>query len=546
MKIFPEKGRFNPYIILFALVVVVSAPSLKNSFLSYDDAHYIVNNPTLDISFREIPSLFTKPLGEFPGSQHQSSLLYYRPLLQVLYIFDYALWGKNPVGFHMTNILFHLLSAIFVYRIGLRLFENNKRLSLFAASLFAVYPVNSEVLHRVAMNENMYGFFMITSIFYFIGKEKYLSWLTFSLALMSKESAVMLPFALFILSIDKEKPWKGLVSLIPYAVIMIIYLVVRQVVMGSFPETEELQKLFRGTLTMAAAFIDYVRLLVMPYPLHVFYPARFYTSITQPKVLAAISMLMLLSLLAFRLRSDKKMLFLLLSPFVLLVPAIVKVNTFPIRTDLGYIAERLLYVPAMVFSLFISSFVFKTGNEGSGKSYRSAAFTAVIIAFAVITFLSCGRWENDETFYAALAGDAPHAAVVHYYRGTVLFNLGKFNEAQDEFKASVNSNASLSGNVEDLSNLSGSRIGRNRSKAFDLNRLWEYQPAFADTHFALGCVLLAQGNIDAAIRKFRVALILNPALPDVHLYLAEAYMKRKEFDNASKEFHFILRRSGTR
>ena len=536
----------KPYIILLALVVLVSANSLKNSFLSYDDTYFIVDNPNMEISLREIPSLFAKPFGESSTShEHQIHSLYYRPMLELLYIFNYAIWGNNPVGFHLTNIMFHLLNAFFVYRLGLLLFSNGKSISLIAAALFAVHPVNNEPLGRVAMNENMYGFFMITSIYCFMRDKKFLSWFTFSLALLSKESAVMLPFALYILSIDKHGTRKGFISMRPYGLIIVMYLVVRQSIVGPFWGLDVPQPLFPRILTMAAASLDYVRLLILPYSLHVFYPARLYTSLLEPKVLAAMVALILFLCLALKLKRDKAMLFLLSSPIILLVPAIVKVNALPVGIDLGYIAERLLYVPAMIFSLFISAFVFNCIGTRTKRSYRSAGFAAVIITFAVVTALSCGKWENDTAFYAKLAEDAPDSAVAHYRRGTVLYDQGKFNDAYEEFKAAFLPNPSFSKNANRKSDSSEGKFLTKNNKPFDLSALQEYQPAFAEIHFSLGRVLLAQGDFDRAIRKFKVALVLQPHLTKTHYYLSQAYLKKGQLNKARTEFRIFLKRRET-
>ena len=70
--------------------------------------------------------------------------------------------------------------------------------------------------------------------------------------------------------------------------------------------------------------------------------------------------------------------------------------------------------------------------------------------------------------------------------------------------------------------------------------LGRYQPDFANIHFNLGRIYLAQGNIERAIRKFKVTLILEPDYYYAHYYLGEAYLKQSEFDKAQKEFRSLL------
>ena len=427
MKIFPENFRVNSYLILFAIVVIVTAPSLKSSFAGDDDDYLIVNSPKIDLSLRQLPLLFTKTLGEpldhpKPGAR----FFYYRPMLGLLYALNFKVWGMNPVGFHLTNILLHIFSAIFVFKIGLILFGEDETAPLLAAALFAVHPVNNEVLHRVAMNENIYGFFMITSLYFFIRNEKRLSWCIFSLALLSKESAVMLPFALCLFSIRKDGLKKCTVSMIPYAVILIVYLMLRQIIVGTLSALNVSQPLFPKILTMIAALSDYIRLLIIPYPLSPFYPARLYTSLTQPKVLGALAAVVVFSLLAFKLRKDKVMPFLLLAPFILLAPVILMVNSFPLGIDLEYIGERFLYVPSMIFSLFTTALIVKTANERV-RQFITAAFSVVIILFAVITASYAKAWASTPAFLDRIAEIAPDTTIAHFRRGNIFYEEGKFN-----------------------------------------------------------------------------------------------------------------------
>ncbi len=538
----------NPYIILLALVVLVTANSLKNGFLGDDDSILIVNNPRIDLSLKELPSLFMKPLGAVPGRINQTfNFHYYRPILELLYVCDYKVWGLNPVGFHLTNILFHFLNVIFVYHIGLLLFRNDKTISLIAAALFAVHPVNSEPLGRVALNENVFGLFMILAVFFFIKEREFLSWLTFSVALLSKESAVMLPFALCILLINKSGLKKGIGVIMPYMLILGIYFVLRLIVVGPSLGMDLPQKSLPELLAMAAAFLDYVRLLILPYPLHAFYPARVYSSILHPKVLLSLPIIAILLFLAFNLRKDRTMLFLLLSPFILLAPVIVNVNSFPLGVDKGYIAERFLYVPAMLFSLFVSGITMRFGDTNARRRLVTA-FSVIVIAFAGLTMSSSQTWADNMTFFSQMAKDAPDSSVTHYYKGTIFYSQGKLEDARKEFETALYPNpSSYTRNINyyGVHDSNGEGLARKNKRlkyeALSL-ALWEHQPVFAHIHFNLGRIYMAQGDVSRAIRKFKVTIILQPNFQYAHYYLGYAYMKTGQFDKAASEFRTYLRR----
>ena len=553
----------NPYIILLALVVLVTANSLKNDFLSLDDIHFIINNPHMHLPLSKVPVIFTKPI----EGEHGKYSSYYRPVLELLYIINYKIWGPNPVGFHLVNIMFHLLSAVFVYKTGLILFENDKKISVLAACLWAVHPVNNEPLFRVAMNENMYGFFIIATIYFFILDKKYPSWFTFTFALFSKQSAIMLPFALCLLSIQKSGFKKGIVSVTPFVGIIVTYSILRLMVinynllLGQEIALPLLQRVF----TVAAAFSDYLRLLIIPYPLKPFYPARLYSPL-HPHTLVAISTIILFSVFVYKLRRDKIMFFLLTSPFLLLLPVILRVDTFQLDIETAYIAERFLYVPTMLYSLFISGLLIKTASEKT-KKYAFTGFSVIIMLFTFMTASLCGIWKDEAAFYDKLSKDDPNTAVAHCRRGDILFGKGHFDEAAREYTLAFHPYDSLFGRIARKYPDSPKKICATYNKITpqdtsgyhpvfaeifcDLNHsadrvdrfvsLTDYQPAFAELHFNLGKVYLAAGNVNKAIRKFKVTLILDPELHEAHYYLAEAYMKKKEYVKASEEFRSAMR-----
>lgn len=257
----------KPYIILALLVAVAFANSLQNQFV-WDDHALII-----DLPLKEIPSTFTTPLWKMAGfNEYQQT--YYRPVTFIFYALNYKIWGMNPIGFHLSDIALHLISAIVLYKIGLLLLNNDTLISLIGASIFAVHPVNNEPVGRAASHEVILGFFIILSIYFFLKEKRYLSWIAYSFALFSKEAAVMLPFALLTLSTHKKGIKRGVIEIMPYIALVGIYLVIRAAIVSAvFGETVH-QPAYTRMLTMAAAAFDYIRLLIIPYPLSPFYAAR--------------------------------------------------------------------------------------------------------------------------------------------------------------------------------------------------------------------------------------------------------------------------------
>ena len=495
----------KPYLLLILLVVATYANSLQNQFV-WDDKPLIADNPKINLPLKELPSVFITPLWKMAGSE-KSAQLYYRPVLSLFYVLNYKIWGPNPLGFHLSNIFLHLIIAIILYKIGLILFSDMK-ISLLAASIFAVHPVNNEPIGRVACGEVIFGFFLILSLYFFLKEKRYLSFITYFLALLSKESAVMLPFALLILTIHKDGVKKGIAKIIPYLVLVGIYLILRSISFDIVVKYEIKLSIFTRILTMIVAAFDYIRLLTIPYQLSPFYPSRGYVSIFGVKAISAIIVLAIVFLIAFRIRKDRVMLFLLLFPLIMLAPVIWKVNTFPINYELVYIAERFLYVPLMLFSLFVSAFVIRL-TANIRKQYVMIMWITVIIIFATATASSNMIWKDDFTLFSTIVMTYPKAAFAHNNLGNAYTSYGRLDEAIKEYLIAKKLKPKV---VIFYNNLGLAYAMQNR---FD-EAIKEFLTAikldsnYADAHYNLGLVYKEKGLDDEANREFEMALKINP------------------------------------
>ncbi len=126
----------------------------------------------------------------------------FRPLPRLTSIWDTLCWPLDPLGWHCTTVLFHLLSALVVYRLGLRLFRS--RAAGFSASLlFVIHPFAGEIVAWIALREEgMLGLASLLSLACYLrarsGSKTSVSWLALSwgaalLAVFCKETAVVLP-----------------------------------------------------------------------------------------------------------------------------------------------------------------------------------------------------------------------------------------------------------------------------------------------------------------------------------------------------------------
>jgi len=159
-------------------------------------------------SLKDLGKIFTSPLGGgFPFGS------YYRPISELSYGIDYLLWGKNPMGYHMSDLLLHLGNSILVFLISGILFKDYKRGLLAAwisSMLFLLSPINLSIIPTMERRQDMVmALFFCLSLLTFSKMERtgnnktgwYLLSLTMGfLSIFSKESAFVLPVLIWLFS----------------------------------------------------------------------------------------------------------------------------------------------------------------------------------------------------------------------------------------------------------------------------------------------------------------------------------------------------------
>ena len=131
-------------------------PALRGGF-TWDDDAYVTNNITL----RSAPGL-SRIWGQLTATPQ------YYPLVFTSFWLEYHLWGLNPLGYHIVNVLLHTLAAMLLWRVLVRLQVPGAWL---AAGIFALHPVAVESVAWVTERKNV-----LSAVFYFAAALAYLRW----------------------------------------------------------------------------------------------------------------------------------------------------------------------------------------------------------------------------------------------------------------------------------------------------------------------------------------------------------------------------------
>src|SRR5262245_33196731 len=202
---------------LVVVTLIVFSPALGNGWLDYDDDRNFLNNPHYrGLGLAQLRFMFT---GVIMG--------HWTPVTWLTLGLDYVLWGMNPLGYHLGNILLHAGNAAIVFVIARRLLgvalpaaeAHALRIgALAAAALFALHPLRAESVAWITERRDV-----LSACFYLLAILTYLRsvggpgsaagtngrdrrWYLFSiglftLGLLSKSMLVSLPFVLLILDV---------------------------------------------------------------------------------------------------------------------------------------------------------------------------------------------------------------------------------------------------------------------------------------------------------------------------------------------------------
>ncbi len=254
--------------------------AVNGSYKTMDDDYSIVRNEKIR-SFKNLPAVMTSA---FFGDES-----YYRPLVTVSFMKEYFFFKLNPVPYYVDNIIIHIFNAFLVFGITLAL-TGRRRVAMGTAFLFALHPIQWEAVSNIPGRSILLCAFYGLSTFYcFIlgegqsGRRKYFSYLSilcFAFALLSKESAGIIPLVIvsyiyFIKSKGKLNINKLIYTMFPYALVTGLYLFLRSIlgITKTFP--------WRSLNDTILGFITFLQSLIIDFGLLLF-PVDLYFDRSQP------------------------------------------------------------------------------------------------------------------------------------------------------------------------------------------------------------------------------------------------------------------------
>ncbi|MFA5339549.1 MAG: tetratricopeptide repeat protein [Candidatus Omnitrophota bacterium] len=543
-----------PVNFLIALMIIISGGvvyinSLLNPFI-WDDLFLVTSNLHIR-SLSYIPKLFLENI-----YNQDMTGKFYRPVLMSSFSLDYNTWGIDPFGYHLGNILIHLANALMVYAL-IRLIFRRKGLAFLTAMLFVLHPVQTEAVTYVSGRADpLAAFFCLISLYFFITytdydrfrKKSYFgaSVLSFLLALLSKESAVMFPFVLLFYEVCfRREELKGKKPL-KYAVFLIIilaYAIARYFILLNVKDTSTVNA---GSPMLARFFLipsiilTYIKILLFPKGLHmerVDYGFDRPEYLSDPRVFSAFLILFAIAVLLWLARKRRKEALFGFGWFILLlipVSGIVSINAF--------IAEHWLYLPSIGFFLLTSSLLAGLFRFNSIKLCVASFLIIVLAMLGALTIRQNYIWRDPVFFYRYTLKFSPLSTRLRTNLGYEYFSLGRYKESETEFRKAIAAEPAGAYAAYDYLNLGASLYAQGKKQeAFDtLDKAIEANPGFPIAYWAMGNAYRDEGEKRKAIEFYKKAAELLPSNAYYWLVLGNVNMEIKEYKEAVKAYKKAL------
>ena len=471
---------------------------------------------------------------------------HYWPLTYTTFWLEHKLWGLEPAGYHLVNVLLHLVNSLLLWRLLLRLAVPG---AWVAAAVFAVHPLHVEsVAWIIERKDVLSGLFYLTAVLLWLRfLEQPRPWryglalLLFAAGLLSKSIVVTLPAALLILQWWKRGRITGL-DLRRVAPFFMTALVITAVDLYSLSaDYASLEySLPERMLIAARALWFYAGKLVWPTDLAVIYP-RWDVSLGDPWAWLTLAWAVALAatLWFLRHRLGRGPLAGALFFAVTLSPVLGFVNHGYMQYS--FVADRFQYLAGIgVMAVLIGAAV--QGAVRLPSRWKLGATGLMVVVLAVLgthTWRQAGIYRDEVTFFSHIVSHNSEALSAHSKLSFALTRADRPEEAVAAARIGVEkrpdsrlAHAILGGALI--------TVGQFAEAEENLRRALEIDPRHEQSLGQLARMHIEQGAHQEALEACRTLLEINPEDPLAHAYRGSILLDLHRYGEAMESLNRAL------
>jgi lipoprotein NlpI len=574
----PHNHRYYLAAIVSLITFVVYLSSLHHEFVEWDDAQYVVEN----LHIRSINIAFIKwAFVDFhAGNWH--------PLTWISHAIDYSIWGLNPLGHHLTNVIVHAVNTFVVVLLMINLLNvlkdstikkglsefSHERMILITGGvtglLFGLHPLHVESVAWVAERKDLLcALFVLLSItlytkyinsinngtvqekssLRFFNKQYVVAFIFFILALLSKPMAVTLPFVLLILDwypfrrIQSLKTFRAaFIEKIPFIALSLISSVLTVLAQraGGALVSMESAPLSTRVLVGASSLISYLWKMIWPFNLMPFYPYPTGVSLLSLEYLFAIIFVIGITLICIVSAKKQRLWLSVWSYYVVTLIPVIGI----VQVGRQAMADRYTYLPSLGPFLIMGLGVAWAASKINTfprwgliiKPLCAAISIFVFVSMSYLTFRQIGIWNNSIRLWSYVIEKHPERIhLAYYFRGLAFLNTDLADKAIKDFDMAI----ALDPYFSDAFLNRGTafeRIGNFDKAIENFDEAIAVKPSY-EAYFNRGITFEKMGLLDKAIADYDKAIALNPYRYEAYHAGGKLYGKAGLFDKAIAYFN---------
>src|SRR5579862_5405959 len=443
--------------VIVVTVFACFAPALRAGFVAWDDPSNLVENPNYrGFSLAHVRWMFTTLLAG-----------HYQPLSWMTFALDYTVWGMQPQGYHLTNVVLHAANALLVYVLALALFPSTAAAragsrvvaAAVAALCFAVHPLRAESVAWVTERRDVLStLFLLLTVLAYVRMARARPqassqlWLVaalvcFALSLLSKAWGMTLPAVLLILdayplrriSERQESLRRLLLEKLPFLALALIAMVLAVLAQRPAAGMRTLAEHGVGARLVQASYglVFYLWKTLLPFRLSPLYLLRPDFDPMRPGYLGCVAGVVAITAAALLLRRRW--------PWGLAAWVCYGIVLSPVlgilQTGPQLVADRYSYLACLPWALLAGAAVYGASSER--RPFGAAVVLVVLVTFSMLTFRQTEVWKDTATLWDHVLRLDPRNYVANVNRGTEQAARGDFAGAVAYYDRALEANPGL-------------------------------------------------------------------------------------------------------
>jgi lipoprotein NlpI len=512
----------------------------------------------------------------------------WHPLTWISHAVDYAIWGMNPLGHHLTNVILHAVNTFVVVFLIIGLLTALKETTIkngisefldertilitggVTGLLFGLHPLHVESVAWVAERKDILCalFFLLSIIMYtkyvrnvhsetpqnhsssrLFNKYYALTLGFFILALFSKPMAVTLPVVLLILDWHPFKRIRSLktflaalIEKLPFIALSCVSSVLTVLAQGAGGAIVSMESvpLSARVLVGIRSLMVYLWKMIWPLNLIPFYPYPTDVSLFSLEYLSATVMVIGITVICVVSAQKQKLWLSVWSYYVMTLIPVLGI----VQVGRQAMADRYTYLPGLGPFLIMGLAVAWTSRKVNAvtrwnsiiKPVSAAVAIFVLISLSYLTFAQIGIWNNSIRLWSYVIGKHPERAhLVFYFRGLAFLNTDQVDKAIEDFDRAI----ALDPYFRDAFLNRGTALektGKFDKAIENFDKAIALSPSY-EAYFNRGITFEKMGQLDKAIADYDKAIALNPSRYEAYHAGGTLYGKTGIFDRAIEYFN---------